>query len=136
MRINASSIAYSWIIALAFMGLIAVWSQPPVTPAEPPAVIELPGQILTAAHSDLEYLKASAWCALETQQVAVLKTTGDEMRFRGSMAIAPHWRGVELQKDEQSRLDNCVTLRLDQVRGNGDLGGSDRAALTFLFPDN
>ncbi len=135
MRINASSIAYSWIIAIGFLGLISVWTQPPGTTEKAPSLIELPSQILSAAHSDLEYVKASAWCALDSQQVAVLKTASEQKHFRGSMAIAPHWQGAPLPQSEQERLDNCIALRMEQTGRNRDLPGSERAALAFLFSD-
>lgn len=135
MKFNAASIAYSWIIAVCFLGLISVWAQPPAADTPKPSLIELPSQILSAAHSDLEYLKASAWCALESDQVAVLKTSREEKHFRGSMAIAPHWRGEPLQQTEQERLNNCVALRLEQTGKNRNLPGSERAALAFLFSD-
>lgn len=135
MRFNATSIACSWIIAVCFLGMISTWSQPPAADTAKPSLIELPGQILSAAHSDLEHLSASAWCALESNQVAVLKTARDEKQFRGAMAIAPHWRGEPLQQSEQERLNNCVALRLEQTGKNRNLPGSERAALAFLFSD-
>lgn len=134
-RINTTSILLSWIIAIGFLGFISVWSQPPAAPAPSRSVVELPGRILSAAHSDLDSLQARAWCALGSRQVAVLKTATDELRFRGSMAIAPHWRGESLKDAEQSRLNDCVALRLEQMRSNRNLPGSERAALAILFSD-
>lgn len=134
-RINITSIVLSWIIAIGFLGLISVWSQPPAAPARPPSVIELSARNLSTAHSDLDSLQARAWCALDSRQVATLKTATKELRFHGSMAMAPHWRGEPLKGAEQTRLNDCVALRLAQMRGIRNLPGSERAALAFLFSD-
>lgn len=128
---NVTSVVLSWLIAIGFLGLISIWSQPPATPPHAPALIKLSDQILQAAQSDISVLKASAWCALDSGQEAVLKTAHKELRFRGSMAIAPHWRGESLQNDEQARLEDCVALRLEQLNNNRRSG----SALAFLFSD-
>ena len=137
MRINVSSLAYSWLIALVFLALINVWAHPPVEASQPHnAEVILSTQILSADQIDLEQLKATAWCALDSDQVAVMSLAGEVRRFRGSMAIAPEWRGESLtdvvQKD---RLENCAGLRLEQLDAIGYTPASERAALAFLFSD-
>lgn len=135
MRLNISSLAYGWIIAICFLGLISVWTQPPAVGNTHSNLIELTDLDLPADYRDLEHLKAAAWCALESNQTAVLKLQGEERRFRGSMALAPHWHGQPLQQGEQSRLENCVALRVEHYRSHRDQPASERAALAFLFSD-
>lgn len=135
MRINAASIAYSWLMAICFLGLISVWTQPPATAETAKSIVELSTQLLTAESGNLEHIKATAWCALESNQIAVLKTQTMVREFRGSMAIAPEWRGEPLQKPVQNRLENCIALRLEQTGKNRNIPGSERAALAFLFSD-
>lgn len=127
---NVASIVLSWLMAIGFLGLLSLWSQPPAKPSQPPAQVNLPDQILHAPYTDITVLKASVWCALGSGQEAVLKTASRELRMRGAMALAPHWRGEALKDNEQAQLDNCVALRLEQL--NRDQPHANHA-LSFLF---
>lgn len=131
MKFNATSIALSWAIAIGFLSLVSLIAQPARPAGTAPSRIELPAQITSAPHSSLDFLKASAWCALGSGQSAILKTTTGETRFQGSMAIAPHWLSQALHPAEQARLDNCIALRMEQLEHFRTTG--QQPALAFLF---
>jgi len=135
MRFTLSSIAASWILALSFLAVIGIWTQPSVSVSPPKTLVELTGLQQSGQHMELDRIKATAWCALASQQIAVLKLPGQELQFRGSMALAPGWHGEPLQRQDQNRLDNCISLRLQDLHQRANLPASERSALAFLFPD-
>ncbi|MEZ5510628.1 MAG: hypothetical protein R3F47_12140 [Gammaproteobacteria bacterium] len=135
MRLNLSSLATSWILALGFLATIGVWTQPSVSGGQSKTLVELTGLQQSGEHMELDRIKATAWCALESRQIAVLKLPGQELRVRGSMALAPGWQGEPLQQQDQRRIDNCISLRLQDLHRRANLPASERSAIGFLFPD-
>lgn len=135
MRITFSSLAASWILALGFLVIISIWAQPSAPSGQSHTLVELTGLSPSAEHIELDRIKATAWCALESRQIAVLKLPGQELRFRGSMALAPNWQGEPLQQPDQHRLDHCISLRLQDLYRRAHLPASERSAIGFLFPD-
>src|SRR5690606_1029584 len=73
MRFTLSSIAASWILALSFLAVIGIWTQPSVSVSPPKTLVELTGLQQSGQHMELDRIKATAWCALASQQIAVLK---------------------------------------------------------------
>ncbi len=136
MRVNTSSIVYSWLLALVFFAIINVWANPPVEASQAKSTVKLSNQLLSDGQMDLAQIKAAAWCALDSHQVAVMTVDGQTRKFRGSMGIAPEWNGEKAELHEtQNHLDSCIALRLEQVAKNESTPGCDRSALTFLFSD-
>jgi len=132
MRISVGSLTFSWIIAFCLLGLISVWSHPPLQAADS-RIIEIPALTSSLDISDREHLQATAWCALDKNQIARVSVQGQNEDYRGAMAIAPQWQGQPLTGLKAHLLEDCVKARLSRIRPDNADPSHNESSFAYLF---
>lgn len=80
-----------------------------------------------------DHLGAKVWCTLDSRQVVRVTIDGKTAEYRGAMAIAPDWRGGNLNNQTAKLVQDCISTRLESLHPNQGGTPGETSALAYLF---